>query len=174
MKTTLCLLVLVIAVIVSIVGFRGGGDTPEVSLLDAINQHDVFLVQQHMDAGTNPNKTFVPEGSQYFEGAYALHLAVFNKDKTIVKLLVESGADVNIRADDAAGGTALHWAAFWGSSELVGLLINAGADVNATDNGRCTPLCAATAENPFVPTGDEDFQLRRNLIQVLLQSQGAE
>ena len=172
MKTTLCLVVLIIAVIVLIVGFRGGETAPEISLLDAINQGDLGLVKQHIDAGTDPNKIFIPEGARYFEGASALHLAIFNGNEEIVAVLLTSGVDVDIRADDAAAGTALHWAAFWGLSEMASLLIEAGADVNAIDNGRCTPLCAATADNPFLDS--TEFNLGRTRVRVLLESSGAQ
>lgn len=173
MKTTLCMVGLIIAVIVSIIGFNDSVNVPKVGLLEAINQGDALLVQQHIDAGTDPNKVFVPEEAQYFEGASALHLAIFNRNREIVEILLASNVDLEIRADDAAAGTALHWAAFWGLNEMASLLIEAGADVNSTDNGRCTPLCAATGENPFVDNANEDFKLGRTRVRDLLENSGA-
>ena len=65
-------------------------------------------------------------------------------DWSVVRALVEQGADVTTRQGD--GATALHWAAYWDEVELAGLLIDAGADVNAANDLGVTPLWAA-AEN---------------------------
>ena len=63
-------------------------EPPKRSLLAAVDQDKVDLVQQHMDAGTDPNEFSAPIGvvmihlSQYgAEGAYPLHLAVLKDNK---------------------------------------------------------------------------------------------
>jgi len=61
---------------------------------------------------------------------------VFNRIP-IVTLLIESGADINLK--DERGNTPLHLAAF-GETEVVKLLLEQGADVNATNNAGETPL----------------------------------
>jgi len=67
----------------------------------------------------------------------------------IVKILLESGADVN--ASDADDQTALGWAAASGRLDVVRVLTNAGADVNAQTVHHWTPLMAAVAgRNPLV------------------------
>ena len=65
-------------------------------------------------------------------------------DWSVVRTLIEEGADVTARQGD--GATALHWAAYWGEIESADLLIRAGADVNAANDLGVTPLWAA-AEN---------------------------
>ncbi len=55
----------------------------------------------------------------------------------IVTLLIESGADVNLK--DESGDTPLHMAAF-GEAEIVKRLLEQGADVNAVNDAGETPL----------------------------------
>jgi ankyrin repeat protein len=81
------------------------------------------------------------------DGYPALHFAVGMNDAESLKLLLEAGADVDIRNTDNGTGypdeTALHCAAFWGREDLAKLLIDAGADVNARTNRQSTPLHSA-------------------------------
>ena len=62
-------------------------------------------------------------------------------DWSVVRTLIQDGADVTARQGD--GATALHWAAYWDEVESAGLLIDAGADVNAANDLGVTPLWAA-------------------------------
>ena len=63
-------------------------------------------------------------------------------DVTIVKLLLDKGADVN--AKDAKYSTPLHQAIVKQcSSEVIAKLLDAGADVNAFDENKETPLLCA-------------------------------
>ena len=82
-----------------------------------------------------------------YVGYPALHFAVDMNDLEMTKLLIDAGADVNIRArdkyDDDSLETALHSVAFWGYAEIAKILIDAGADVNATDADGSTPLHSA-------------------------------
>ncbi|XP_059171165.1 putative ankyrin repeat protein RF_0381 [Physella acuta] len=50
-------------------------------------------------------------------------------DKSIVKLLCDTGADVNLR--NCEGKSALHYAIFYGKINLVRLLVEAGAEINS-------------------------------------------
>ena len=81
-------------------------------------------------------------------GAYAadqpLADAARDAEWSVVRALVEQGADVTARQGD--GATALHWAAYWDEVDLADLLIGAGADANAANDLGVTPLWAA-AEN---------------------------
>lgn len=60
------------------------------------------------------------------EGRTPLMHAVHNNQLQAVKMLVESGANVNMIASD--GSTALHQAAYSGSMDMVALLLSLGAD----------------------------------------------
>jgi ankyrin repeat protein len=67
-----------------------------------------------------------------------LHCAVFNGHMEIVNLLLEKGADVNLK--DNFGTTPLKSAALNGHMRIVKLLLEKGADVNLTDKYDKTPL----------------------------------
>jgi ankyrin repeat protein/transglutaminase-like putative cysteine protease len=67
-----------------------------------------------------------------------LHLALYAKDKSKARSLIEGGADVNKRT--GYGTTPLHRAVSAGYTGIVELLIDKGADVNAKDNWSWTPL----------------------------------
>lgn len=75
-----------------------------------------------------------------------LESAVRSKRKEIVKILLDSKADVNAKND--AGTTALI-AAIYSTPEIFKMLIDANADVNATDNRGGTALEYATKNNKW-------------------------
>lgn len=70
----------------------------------------------------------------------ALNVAA-SKNKDIVLLLVNKGADVNLKS--YSGSSPLHSAAYGGNTEIAEILINKGADVNVADNEGETPLSEA-------------------------------
>lgn len=121
-----------------------GPGEPDMPLLDAIDQHNIEAVQQHIDAGTDINTTFIPAGIA-FEGASAIHLAILKHNAQMVHLLIDDGDDVNIKARETFGGSPIEWAAFFGLPAMAQLLIQAGADVNAENYFGNTPLHAALA-----------------------------
>lgn len=59
----------------------------------------------------------------------ALHFAAWNRKQSVVELLLERGADPNIRCQ-GDNATPLHFAAEGGDLEIVKLLVEHGADVN--------------------------------------------
>jgi len=71
------------------------------------------------------------------QGRTALWGAV-ETDLETVKLLVDKGADVNLR--DKINSTPLLWASGFGKPETVGFLLSKGADVKAVDDNGWTPL----------------------------------
>ncbi|OHF02036.1 hypothetical protein CORC01_02615 [Colletotrichum orchidophilum] len=76
----------------------------------------------------------------------ALHRAVCSGNESMVRLLLERGADV--AKQDGNGSTALHLAAESGSGELLQLLLEKSADPNATDYlGRTALFAAVLGEN---------------------------
>ena len=134
-------------------GIACGEREPSSTLLDAIDQKNAVLVQQHIDFGTNINLSFIPSGIP-FEGASALHLAVIKNNIEILNLLLINGAATEVKSRDAFGGTPLHWAAYWGLKDETLALVEAGANIQATDRLGSTPRDLAGSFNPFVPTRD--------------------
>ncbi len=84
------------------------------------------------------------------DGYPALHFAVRMNDANIVRALLGSGCEIDIRNKCEHTGcieeTPLHCAAFWGRYEFAKLLLDAGADVNALTNRKSTPLHEAAHE----------------------------
>ncbi len=70
-----------------------------------------------------------------------LHFALYMKDETKARSLIEGGADVSRRTP--YGTTPLDRAVVAGFKDIVELLIAKGADVNAKDNWDWTPLHSA-------------------------------
>ena len=123
---------------------------PEINLLDAIAQGEIQSVQQHMDAGTNPNKHFIPFPFP-FAGASALHLAVVIDNPEIVTLLIDGGADINLNAKDLSEASPLIWAAYWGKPNSAKILIAQGANIKKTDNSGNNVYDVLKIKNIFVP-----------------------
>ena len=80
------------------------------------------VVTTLLESGADPN-TVVPNGSPQ-KGTTALLAAVEQNDQECVKLLLNSGADVN--ADDSLGFTAAHKAIDIGSLDMLQLLFKRG------------------------------------------------
>lgn len=68
-------------------------------------------------------------------------------DFYLVKLLAESGANLNVR--DEEGYTPLTWAAQHGNTRVAAYLIEHGANLNPLDRGGYTPLMWAAQEGHF-------------------------
>ena len=100
---------------------RGG----ELTLTTAIGLDQVDDVLRLLNKATTTEKQI------------ALIASAFLGRADMIKLLIESGADVNVYIDRGSGfhshATALHQAVYSGSIESVKLLINAGAYLNAKD-----------------------------------------
>ncbi len=71
-----------------------------------------------------------------------MHVACLAHQHDVMRLLVESGADLNKGSayPDTSGGTPLHWAAMFLNPVAVEALLEAGANVNSRDNNGATPL----------------------------------
>lgn len=93
---------------------------PAIDIHTAVLRGDSVAVKQHLAAGTDINTRDVYGGSSPLISA-----CLFGKS-AIAQLLIDAGADINLRNND--GSTALHTAAFFGRPELVSLLLKKGAD----------------------------------------------
>jgi len=72
------------------------------------------------------------------QGRSLFHIAAASGNLEIIRLLIRSGADVNVRV--RSGKTPLHAAAAKNNLEICKLLVAAGADANAQDNSGQTAL----------------------------------
>src|ERR1700681_4476073 len=68
--------------------------------------------------------------------------AVEQRDRALVRTLLEAGADVNAAQVD--GMTALHWAVYNDDAETAGRLVRSGANVNAANRYGVPPLSLAS------------------------------
>jgi ankyrin repeat protein len=137
-------------------------------IFEAVRRGDVECVRELLRRGVNPNirdiyvrggsttpfniglylkRGGVKEGGLSKSGGYCcsgetpLHVASRRGHVEIVKLLLEHGADPNIR--DMYGETPLHDAAYWGHADVVKLLLEHGADLSAKNKYGETPLFLA-------------------------------
>ena len=78
-------------------------------------------------------------------GEFPLFDAIEHGDPEFVRLLVNTGADINATAG-FGGNTALHEAVAQGSAEIVQVLVDAGADIEAAGFMGQTPLSLAAEE----------------------------
>jgi ankyrin repeat protein len=74
------------------------------------------------------------------DGFTALHLAAFFGKPEVARLLLESGASVDVYTRNPFANQPLHAAAAGRHIEVCRVLLAAGADVNATQHGGYTPL----------------------------------
>ena len=77
------------------------------------------------------------------KGQTTLHLAVEQRKRSVVDLLLDAGADTNIQ--DNAGRTVLHLAVDQRDGSLIDALLDAGADGNIKDKEGRTALHVAAA-----------------------------
>jgi ankyrin repeat protein len=98
---------------------------PTMSLHRAAEDGILEQVQAHLNKGCNINALDKDKMSP-------LHHAVFNGHKEIVTLLLEHGANINLKGQEGQV-TPLHLAAVRNNKEIVELLLQKGADLHAED-----------------------------------------
>jgi ankyrin repeat protein len=108
-------------------------------LYDAVVHNDVQKVKDLLSQGADPNSSWQNPGGEVWT---ALHIAARNDSAEIAALLLDKGADPNIRSRNRKQ-TPLMDAANNGSKEVALLLLNRGADPNAKDVDGSTVLLYA-------------------------------
>ncbi|XP_036998491.1 NF-kappa-B inhibitor epsilon [Artibeus jamaicensis] len=76
---------------------------------------------------------------QNWQGLTCLHIATLQRNQSLMKLLLENGADIDVQ-EGTSGKTALHLAVETQERGLVHFLLQAGARVDARMLNGCTPL----------------------------------
>ncbi len=151
--------------------------TPTMPLHTAISKQNAAQVRVHINHGTNINGEFIPAGYP-FAGTGTLHHAVLVNNREIARMLLDAGANVEMKSFDGSLSTPLIWAAYWGISDMVEFLVEYGADIAGTDAFGTTPLQAASIENVFVqgkdPTNIKEFNAQRADIRKYLKNKGAQ
>lgn len=110
----------------------------DMALLDATAAGDRAKVEELLRRGANVNVR-MPGVAEWGDERTPLHLAVEQRNKQIVELLIFHGADLNARKH--LGDTALHVAVEGKENgEIVELLLSRGANVNALGYLELTPL----------------------------------
>jgi ankyrin repeat protein len=108
-------------------------DPKAISMMDSLRLGDRAAFRKTLSGASKSVNAKGPGGST------PLLYAVLYGDASTMKLLLDAGADPNIRND--AGASPLMWAA--GDLEKVRLLVEHGADVNAKSDAGRTPLLIA-------------------------------
>jgi len=104
--------------------------------LQAVKQGQTDKIAQFLKLGVDVNKR---ENSGL--GLTPLMIAVNEKYKELIRILINYKADVNAR--DTAGRTVLMWAILVNNEDIIDLLIEAGANVNMKDKIGETALMVA-------------------------------
>jgi ankyrin repeat protein len=110
------------------------------------------------------------------EGETCLHLAAIPGSESVTKLLLESGADPNVRTT-FEGGLRMHplsWNIYGGHYENVKLLLEHGAHVNAdVDDGKGNAITVLDANAKFLGGEPGPYTEQAEKIQKLLLEYGA-
>jgi len=120
---------------------RSVAPEPEPPWIDQIDPDSFVEIESALLTGSEPNV-------KNRAGSTALHLAVSKRNLPLVELLLNYGADTELR--DKRGNTALQVALYDSNPkdrfEIVSLLLAAGSDPNAPGFEQVLPLCRLMAQ----------------------------
>src|SRR5437667_7238386 len=117
---------LTILLLVLVAGYAGDTRLPEAAM-----NGDKVLVQSLLKQKVDVNEA---QG----DGNTALHWAAYRDDVDMARLLIQAGANANVKTR-LGDVTPLQLAATNGSAAIVELLLKAGATVNAPNSNGTTP-----------------------------------
>jgi ankyrin repeat protein len=103
-----------------------------IFFVEAVRDNRIEDVKELLNSGADVN------AKDMFGGNTGLHWSARLGLSEMARLLIEKGANPNIRNDD--DDTPLHWAAREGQKELAVILLAHGAKVNAVGKAGWTPL----------------------------------
>lgn len=128
-------------------------------LFEAISQHDISKVASLLEQGTDPN-TASSETPHWHALEAAIeevyHGGPPNTMLQIIKLLIESGADINAWDSDQHLNPLLA-AVYWDNREAAKLILEAGSDPNVVNDYRDSPLSMAVEK--------DDVEMAKMLLQ---------
>ena len=105
---------------------RSGTEAEAVqAIAGAAQSGDVEALRQRLDARPDLIDALAGRG---FKKATALHLAALRNQHAAIRLLIERGANLDLR-DFPDNAAALHFAAAHGDIETIALLVDAGGDI---------------------------------------------
>lgn len=105
----------------------------------AVSEGNDEAVQLFLRAGFSPD-------ARDAHGVPVLSLAIRGRHRSIMKILIERGADVNVSSEDR-GDTPLMEAAVRGEPEILEELLSCDADLNVVNKNRQTALMLAIGES---------------------------
>jgi ankyrin repeat protein len=117
---------------------RGGQREIFKILINAWVVKEVFLECGMLDPFYNIGSEPSDRVKKIVNDGRLLDIACLRNDKALVQLLLDLGADVNLK--DGSRNTPLHHVAHYGFLDLILLLVHYGADVNAVGFLLATPL----------------------------------
>lgn len=117
--------------------------SPEDTLTERLHiaciKGDAAALPGLLASGADPNRR--DNVSAMGDGGYtALHYASLCRSPEAVRLLLQAGADPEVRSGDFFGETAMHCAGRGGNAEVIKLLSEAGCKVDAVNCWDWTPL----------------------------------
>ncbi|KAK6958880.1 ankyrin repeat protein [Biomphalaria glabrata] len=97
-----------------------------------------FLISKGADVNSKIVKQSYYSSSRQPSFVYPLHLSVAKENLDLIKLLIESGADIDIV--DSNGDTPLFYACSKKNVEILKYLLTTGAEINTTNDFGKTPI----------------------------------